>query len=196
MRTQDIERLEADARRTARAAKQLIDSVETISDAGFDPTESDSVQAKQHELASEFGQLVVDVAAATDRFDTVRANRPEWSPGHDAVSLEYDDETETVAISYHGDDDITLAVEIDGEPDSDLTLASGDTETVPVTDAEQLSVSWQASDVADRVELTPWDTITDVQLSVEGDDLPDARFQGDTRELSKSIRTTATEPEV
>lgn len=200
MHTTDIERMRAQIRRTASKAEEIIEEADTIGDAGFDPSESDTILQQQRELLEEVAQSLSDFDELLNRAERVESDRIEYSPSPESVSVEYDEEADDVTIEYTGEEAI---------PNGDMTVMEADTEISPfggrdVAPDESVTVDVSELDDDDEVtvevtqhrvltghEIKPWgevlgeDNATAPDVDSGSLELPEHNLTEDTQTFSR-----------
>ena len=180
MHETDIRRTRRQVERVAEQAQDIVNEVETVSDAGFDPAQSQTIQQKQKALIEELGQALADFNELVSRAETVEAGPVEYEVSGSDIDLTHDETNGVVTIDYSGSVDLDPAnvtvevggsvvdvfsstitagtsatVDVSGLSDGDEVVVSVETERV--TPKQQQIKSWAdliGSDVAPEVDVS------------------------------------------
>lgn len=204
MNSTDIARTRRQVEKVADAAQEILDDAETIADAGFDASTSETILVKQRDLVAELGQALADFNELTNRAETVETGTVQYEPARDAFSLSYDDAAAAVTIAYEGGPDVPAAdvtvtkagSAIDpfgSDPLTTGTTATVDVSGLPTDGSEQVRVEWPADRVTPgQVAIKPWGEVTGTtsppEISVSGLDLPTHNLVPETETFERVIR--------
>jgi len=205
MHETDIARTRRQVEKVAERAQKIAEETETISEAGFDPSTSDAILAKQQALVEELGQALADFNELSNRAETIETERINYEPSGKDLTVTHDDTAEEVTIEYTGTVDIDLA---------DITVTQAGTEITPFnsTVTNGTSATIDASGMNDeetvtvevvtyrqtpgQVSIKPWSDVigsdTGPEISVTGIQLPEHNLVSDTNTLTRSVTIVAT----
>lgn len=201
MHTTDIQRLRVQIRRVADKADEIIEEADTIGDAGFDPSQSETILQKQQELTTELAQAVSDFNELTSRAERVESDRIQYKPASDSLSVSHDSKNSTVTIDYSG------AVTV---PQSEVTVTKAGTEITPfggdvssgasvsidvsgLSEGDSVSVEMVQHRIQTGYQIRPWEEIlgqtdaTAPTIDAGSLTLPEHNLTQDTQTLTRTV---------
>jgi len=196
----DIERTRRQVERVADKAQEIVELVETVSDAGYDVSGNKKVTQKQSELVDELAQALSDFNELTNRAETVELNDISYSPSYSDVSLTHDSDNKEVTIEYTGSKTISLSDVTVLKAGSEITpfsseLTNGSSVSIDVSglsDGDSVSITLpQERTISNEKNLSFWNDLIGSSQSPEiqiGDmTLPEHNLVDSTSELTQSI---------
>lgn len=206
MHETDIARTRRRVEQVADRADELVETADTITEAGYDPATADSVVEIQRQLVADLAQALADFNELTNRAETVELGRVEYAPGAAALDITHDETAGEVTLAYQGDAtvaaaDVTVTVAGSEATPFGGDVAPGDTATIDVSGlADGDRVEWTV--VGDRVTpashaVGSWADVTGgttPEISVSGIDLPDHDLVADRQ--AATVGVTIGAPEV
>jgi len=167
MNKTDIERMRAQIRRALDEAEELVENADTIGDAGFTPSNSDTVLQKQRELTEDVGQVLADFNELLARADKADNDRREYAPSRGKFSVTEDTTNDEVTISYSGSTVVPRSELTVTKAGSEITpfgsdLTGGESATIDVSglsDGDTVSVAFTQHTVDNSYALRSWDEV-------------------------------------
>ena len=195
MHETDIARTRRQVERVAEQAQDIVDEVETVSDAGFDPAQSQTIQQKQKVLIEELGQALADFNELVNRAETVETGSVEYEVSGSDIDLTHNETDDVVSIDYSGSVDLdpaNVTVEVGGSVVDvfSSTITAGTTETVDVSglsDGDEVVVSVETERVIPKQhQIKSW---ADLIGSDNAPEVSVSNIQMPNHDLIEPIRT-------
>lgn len=203
MNPTDIARTRRQVEKVADAAQEITEEAETIADAGFDPSQSDTLLVKQRALVDELGQALADFNELTNRAETIETDPVQYAPARDAFVLSYDATADSVTITYQGTPDLAAADVTVSKGGTDIApfasdpLTTGTTATIdvsglPTDGSEEVRVAWTATrQTRGQVPIKSWGAVTGTttppEISVTGLSLPTHNLVSDVETFERAV---------
>jgi len=195
MHETDIARTRNQVNKVADKAQAVVDEVDALTEAGFDPTQSNSLARKQEELVVELAQAIADFNELTNRAETVELEPVTYAP-QNAFEFTHDTEADTVTITYTGTVDLAdVKVEKAGTEITPFSLPLSKDGSVAVdistlADGETITITYESTRDVTPVPITPWDRLTGdtaPEITLSGVDVPAHQLIPETRTQTETF---------